>query len=61
MKHFAIISVMLAVGSGLLLRGLTAAEEKAQSSHPAVQGSGSAPAKNSRARSERQPCAVRRS
>jgi hypothetical protein len=30
-KHIAIVSIMLAVGSGLLLRGLTAAEEKAQS------------------------------
>jgi HEAT repeat protein len=46
-KHVAIISIMLAVGSGLLLRGLTAAEEPAQPSRPTVQHS--APAKNTRA------------
>ena len=39
MKHFAIISVMLAVGAGGQFRALTAAEERSQSSRPAVQGS----------------------
>ena len=47
MKHFAIVSVMLAVGSGLLLRGLTAAEEKVAVVTSSGSGLRIRPAKNS--------------